>query len=143
MLQLSYIDKFEQQEFNIVLQQWRTVCKKTEVRLKQRERLKMEMHKEQLFYVTSTVTVLKNKEGPIALLKPKNSKNILGIGCRENLLYILFNSKDIYTYEKVPFNIVLNLLSSALDENESTGKYFNENVKKRSYKYKNIGKFQG
>lgn len=91
------------------------------------------MPKEKPFVVTGKLQDLKSKTGSISLLKVKSS-NIQGIGYRNNLLYVAFNTNAVYSYEKVPEQIVIDFLKA-----DSKGKYFNIFIRKGGYSYKKAG----
>ena len=99
-----------------------------------KKEVKKHMSEEKPFVLTSEVQDLKTKTGSIALLKVKSS-NIKGIGYRNNLLYVAFNTGDVYRYEKVPEQLIVDFFKA-----KSKGKYFNIFIRKGKYAYKKIGK---
>jgi hypothetical protein len=96
--------------------------------------VKKRMSKEKPFVLTGKIQDLKSKTGSISLLKVESS-NIKGIGFRNNLLYVAFNTDLVYSYEKVPQQIIVDFFKA-----DSKGKYFNIFIRKPGYSYKKAGK---
>lgn len=86
------------------------------------------------FVLTNSLKNCINTNGSVFLLKVESS-NIQGIGYRNNLLYVAFNSDIVYSYERVPKQIVLDFLKA-----NSKGKYFNIFIRKPGFPYKKVGK---
>ena len=85
------------------------------------------------FVLTGKLQDLKSKTGSISLLKVESS-NIKGIGYRNNLLYVAFNTNAVYSYEKVPQQIIVDFLKA-----DSKGKYFYSFIRKGGYSYNKAG----
>ncbi len=66
---------------------------------------------------------------------PVNSSNVLSVGydTTTSTMEVEFKNGDIYQYYEVPERICQNLINAA-----SVGKYLDQNVKKRGYRYKKI-----
>lgn len=64
-----------------------------------------------------------------------NSSNVLSVGydTTTSTMEVEFKNGDIYQYYEVPEGIYQNLINAA-----SVGKYLDQNVKKRGYRYKII-----
>lgn len=64
-----------------------------------------------------------------------NSSNVLSVGydTTTSTMEVEFKNGDIYQYYEVPEGIYQNLINAA-----SVGKYLDQNVKKRGYRYKEI-----
>jgi len=64
-----------------------------------------------------------------------NSSNVLSVGYETTTLTmeVEFKNGDIYEYYGVPERIYQNLINAA-----SVGKYLDQNIKKRGYRYKKI-----
>ena len=66
---------------------------------------------------------------------PVNSSNVLSVGydTTTSTMEVEFKNGDIYQYYEVPARIYQNLINA-----KSVGKYLDQNVKKRGYRYKKI-----
>lgn len=66
---------------------------------------------------------------------PVNSSNVLSVGydTTTSTMEVEFRNGDIYQYYEVAERIYQNLINAA-----SVGKYLDQNVKKRGYRYKKI-----
>ena len=66
---------------------------------------------------------------------PVNSSNVLSVGydTTTSTMEVEFKNGDIYQYYEVAERIYQNLINAA-----SVGKYLDQNIKKRGYRYKKI-----
>jgi len=94
------------------------------------------MKQKKSFIVTENISALNIKTGSIPLLSVKSS-NIKAVGFRGGLLYVAFNTNDVYSYEGVPQQIAVNFLRA-----KSKGRYFNFFIRKPGFSYKKEGTFR-
>lgn len=66
---------------------------------------------------------------------PVNSSNVLSVGydTTTSTMEVEFKNGEVYQYYEVPERIYQNLINAA-----SVGKYLDQNVKKRGYRYKKM-----
>jgi hypothetical protein len=151
-----YLYEEEREEFLSTLNQWQKVCKNAKKRNKQKERVKsmkirhldknplnnsfknLEVEDKPCFILVEAIQPVKSKKDPIQLLKVANSSNIQAVGYRNELLYVYFTTGTLYSYEKVPFEIVMTLIRGAKVPEISTGKYFNAYIKRGKYTFKKV-----
>lgn len=129
-LKLDY--EKEKEEFNLILLQWQSLCNKSQNRIA--KRIERKAMKKMFTIMCEEVYNKRDRKADILQLKRVESNMIIAIGYQEDFLYVLFNTRVLYKYSRVPLGIIVDLFN----EKVSIGKLFNKTVKRGGYKYEKV-----